>query len=203
MEQNKTIKRAMDYVNQMLVPLENHYYHQYHHALDVMDRSIYLAQKEWLSAKEIEIMALAAIFHDTGFVIQYDKNEPIWAKIARNYLKSMLYDDESIALIEEIILATDPSYKTPKNIYEKIIKDADLDNLWRDDFLDKSKNLNKELSAIKNIKIIEPDWQHGVINFLAEHKYYTNTQIEERQLKKELNKQKLQQMVQDLENWEI
>jgi hypothetical protein len=46
MEQNKTIKRAMDYVNQMLVPLENHYYHQYHHALDVMDRSIYLAQKE-------------------------------------------------------------------------------------------------------------------------------------------------------------
>jgi hypothetical protein len=41
----------------------------------------------------------------------------------------MLYDDESIALIEEIILATDPSYKTPKNIYEKIIKDADLDNL--------------------------------------------------------------------------
>jgi hypothetical protein len=26
-------------------------------------------------------------------------------------------------------MATDPEYKNPKNIYEKIIKDADMDNL--------------------------------------------------------------------------
>ncbi len=203
MQYSKTIKRAMDYVNQMLVPLEQHYYHQYNHALEVMDRSVYLAEKEGLNEKEIEILMLASLFHDTGFVIQYDKNEPIGAKIARNYLKSMLYHNEDIQLIEEIILATDPEYTNPKNIYEKIIKDADLDNLGRDDFLDKSESLNREIEAIKNIKVMEPNWQHGVINFLAEHKYYTDTQIEEREEKKEFNRKQLEKMVQDLENEEI
>jgi hypothetical protein len=40
----------------------------------------------------------------------------------------MLYDRDKIKLIEEIILATAPSYKNPKNIYEQIIIDSDLDN---------------------------------------------------------------------------
>jgi hypothetical protein len=40
-----------------------------------------------------------------------------------------LYPRDKIKLIEEIILATSLDYKTPKNIYEQIIKDADLDNL--------------------------------------------------------------------------
>jgi HD superfamily phosphodiesterase len=129
LENNIVIQRAMNYVNQLLISLENHYYHHYEHALDVMQRAVYLAKKEGLNEQEIEILALSALFHDTGFIIQYDKNEPIGAKIAQNYLKMMMYDRNKIELIEEIILATDPDYKTPKNIYEKIIKDADLDNL--------------------------------------------------------------------------
>jgi hypothetical protein len=41
----------------------------------------------------------------------------------------MLYPDEKIEIIEKIIMATIPTYKNPKNILEKIIKDADLDYL--------------------------------------------------------------------------
>ena len=140
---NKVIKRAKEYVNQLLVPLEQHYYHQYSHALEVMDRAVYLAQEEGLNDSDIEVLALAGLFHDTWFVIQYDNNEPIWAKIAQNYLKSMLYDRDKIQLIEEIILATAPSYKNPKNIYEQIIIDSDLDNFWREDFFDKMDNIQK------------------------------------------------------------
>jgi len=40
-----------------------------------------------------------------------------------------LYPNDKIELIEKIILATDPAYKDPKNQYEEIIKDADMDNL--------------------------------------------------------------------------
>jgi hypothetical protein len=43
---NKVIKRAKEYVNQLLIPLEQHYYHQYSHALEVMERAIYLAREE-------------------------------------------------------------------------------------------------------------------------------------------------------------
>lgn len=200
---NKVIKRAKEYVNQLLIPLENHYYHQYSHALEVMERAVYLAREEWLNDEDIEILALAWLFHDTWFIIQYDNNEPIWAKIAQNYLKSMLYDREKIKLIEEIILATAPSYKNPKNIYEQIIIDSDLDNFGREDFFDKMENIHREREAIKNIKLLDPDWKHWVIDFLAEHKYFTKTQKIERNPQKEKNLSELEKMVEELENDDI
>jgi len=42
----KLIKNAKKYVNKLLMPLENHYYHSYEHSIDVMTRAIYLAEKE-------------------------------------------------------------------------------------------------------------------------------------------------------------
>jgi len=56
---DSTLQRAMDYVNQLLIIMDNHYYHHYFHALEVMERAIYLAQKEGLQEDEIEIIALA------------------------------------------------------------------------------------------------------------------------------------------------
>ena len=141
---NKVISRAKEYVNQLLVPLEQHYYHQYSHALEVMERAVYLAREEWLNDDDIEVLALAGLFHDTWFVIQYEHNEPFWAKIARNYLRTILYPEDRIKIIQEIILATAPSAK-PNNLLEEIIKDADMDNLGRDDFFDINEKVKKEL----------------------------------------------------------
>jgi len=193
------IENAKKYVNKLLLPLENHYYHHYNHALDVMQRAVYIAEKEWLSEDEIEILALSGLFHDTWFIIVYDKNESIWAKIAKNYLKSVLYPSEKIEQIEQIILATDPDYTNPKNIYEKIIKDADLDNLWRDDFLEKANDIKKEIETIKKIKIKDPNWYHGALDLLYKHNYFTKIQKKERWIKKEENKEILRQILQKIE----
>lgn len=187
----KLIENAKDYVNKLLLPLEDHYYHSYEHALDVMDRAVYLAKKEWLNKSDIEILAISWLFHDTWFVIQYDKNEPIWAKIAKNYLKWILYPDEKIDLIEKIILATAPSYKNPKNIYEEIIKDADMDNLWRDDFEKRNNDIKKELEIVKKIKIKDPEWKHASVELLKQYKYKTSSQKEERDIKKVENLKKM------------
>jgi hypothetical protein len=46
MTENKIIYKAKKYVNKLLVPLEQHYYHSYNHAIEVMERAIYLAKKE-------------------------------------------------------------------------------------------------------------------------------------------------------------
>ncbi|MDD2870654.1 MAG: HD domain-containing protein [Candidatus Gracilibacteria bacterium] len=197
MNNNKTIERAKKYVNKLLVPLEKHYYHSYRHAIEVMERAIYLGEKEGLNESEIEMLGLAGLFHDTGFVIQYDDNEPIGAKIAKNFLKSILYPVEKINIIERIILATKPSYTNPKDIYERIIKDADLDNLGRKDFFQKGHNLKKEIEIIKNIKIRDPDWNHGSVDLLKEHHYQTLTQIIERDATKQEN---LKKMLTELEN---
>lgn len=191
----KLLVDAKNYVNSILMPLENFYYHQYEHAIDVMQRAMYLWEKEWLNDDDIELLWLAWLFHDTGFTIQYDNNEYIWAKIARNYLKGRLYPDDKIDIIERIILATDPLYLQPKDIYESIIKDADLDNLWRDDFFDKWEKLKMELETIKKIKIKDPDWHHSSLDFLWNHKFYTKTQTLERGEMKKQNQEMLKKMI--------
>ena len=190
MEKN-ILWNAKKYVNLLLSPLNKHYYHSYEHAIDVMQRAIYLSEQENLPVDEIEMMALAGLFHDTGFIVMYDKNEPIWAKIASNYLKSINYDKNKIKLIEQIILATDPDYTNPKNIYEKIIKDADMDNLWRDDFQKKSNDIKKELETVKKIKINDPEWHHSLVDLLISHKFNTDVQRKERDKKKQENLNKM------------
>ena len=200
MSTNKVLERAKKYVNKLLVPLERHYYHSYNHAIEVMERCIYLWEKEWLEKEEIEMVAIAWLFHDTGFIIQYDNNEPIWAKIAQNYLRTILYDRDKIKNIERLILATDPEYKIPVDIYEKIIKDADMDNLGRKDFFEKTNNLKREREIIKNIKIRDPEWRHASIDILREYKFKTFTQKMERDFTKWEN---LQEMLKELENEDI
>lgn len=191
------LKNAKKYVNMLLTPLNNHYYHSYEHSIDVMQRAIYLSEKENLTADEIEIMALAWLFHDTWFIVIYDNNEPIWAKIAENYLKSINYDKEKINLIQEIILATSPNYKNPKNIYEKIIKDADMDNLWRDDFEKKSNDIKKEIETIKKIKLKDPEWTHSLVELLKNQNFNTDSQKIERNKKL---KENLEKMIKELKS---
>jgi len=193
------IEQSREYVNGLLIPLEKHYYHQFNHALVVCSRAIYLWKKEWLNESELEMLAIAWLFHDTWFLIQYDTNEFAWAKIARNFLKSMLYPEDKIETVERIIMATIPSYKEPKDILEEIIKDADLDYLGWEHFMEKADKLKQELEAIKKIKILDPDWQHGSIKFLKEHKFYTKTQQKERWIKKKENVKNLEDILKDLE----
>lgn len=199
MKKTTTLTRAMSYVNKLLLPLEWLYYHQYNHSLEVMERAMYLWEKEKVSAEEIEILWIAGLFHDTGFVIQYDDNEEIGSKIAENYLKTTLYSKKNIKTIKRLILATKPSYKTPVDLLEKIIKDADLDNLWRDDFFEKKDKMKLELETIREIKMRNPEWDHGSLQLLREHKYYTNTQKKERWEKKIKNREILEKMLSELD----
>ena len=102
-----------------------------------MERALYLAKHEHIDSDNTQDIALASLFHDTGFSIAYDENEAIGAKIAKNYLQSIKYPTERIQLIESLILATDPDTPAPSNILEQIIKDADLDNLGTEAFTHK------------------------------------------------------------------
>ncbi len=183
-----------DYVNYLMLPLDVLYYHHYEHALSVMERAIYLGKKEKISEKEMELLTIAALFHDTGFVIQYDDNEKIWAKIAQNYLRTVLYPEEDIHIIQNLIIATEPSRK-PKNFLEKIIKDADMDNLWTNDFFEAWERLKQERETIKNIKIKDPDWHHASLDIIQWHQFYTPTQIRERNAELQKNTEKLKEKV--------
>jgi len=50
------IDEAKDYINKLLTSLDDMYYHQYEHTLDVYERATYLGKKEGLSDEEIEFL---------------------------------------------------------------------------------------------------------------------------------------------------
>lgn len=150
-----------------------HHYHSISHTQDVMRATVKLCEMERLDEKTTVLMKTAALFHDVGFVDQYEKNEPIAASYAGKWLPGFDYQTDDISFIQRLILVTDIS-KQPEGLHEKIMRDADLDYIGRHDFFSISQLLREELFEFgKNIKLV--DWHLIEKDFLEKHIYFTES----------------------------
>lgn len=151
------------------------YYHGLHHTLDVYDAVQKLAKMEGVSEREFILLKTAALFHDIGFLEQYMNNEIIGAEIAKMVLPQFGYETEEVELISKMIIATDIT-KSPQTLLEKILCDADLDYLGRDDFEGFAGQLKRELNA-HGSSLNDKQWDEIQVGFLEKHKYYTASAI--------------------------
>ena len=87
-----------------------------------------------MSPQDFFILKTAVLFHDMGYINQYENNETIGVEYARKFLPEYGYFKIQIEKISKLILVTKVP-QTPKNKLEKIICDADLDYLGREDFI--------------------------------------------------------------------
>lgn len=144
MIKEKIVIDAYKHILQLLRPVKYYQYHNIGHTLDVFKRARQLCDAEGVNDEDTTDVLLGALFHDTGFVRTYNKNEGIGAEIAREWLERQEYPEERIKKIEAIIMAT-VLFAKPANILEQIIQDADLDNLGRKDGLMKTAKYAEEL----------------------------------------------------------
>ena len=165
------------------------YYHTIHHTIDVLDAVELIAVAEKINNNNTLLLKTAALLHDSGFLIQYNSNELIGCQFAHKILPNFEYNNHDITIIDGMIMATKIP-QTPKNHLEKIICDADLDYLGRDDFSSISKKLRKELKT-HGKKFSENEWLIFEINFLEKHQYFTKTAQSLRNTKKSQHIQKL------------
>lgn len=160
----------------------NLHYHGVHHTRDVIRSSERIAISEGMDDESVMLIKTAALFHDAGFLRKYWKNEPQGVELARELLPRYDYTDAQMDIIEDMILAT-AIPQNPKNIYQEILCDADLDYLGRDDFDEISDSLCQEL--IEYGKIKNPnEWDGVQVKFLKKHKYFTQTSKDTRTAKK-------------------
>ncbi len=130
-----------------LVEKVDHYqYHNVGHTFDVYSRTSYLADMEGVSEEEKTDLLISALFHDVGFSVTYPQNEGIGADIAESFLRENGHPEERVARVRRIILATVLFSKTG-DLLEKIIQDADLDNLGRKDCLLRTDAYRRELQT--------------------------------------------------------
>lgn len=154
------------------------YYHSIEHTKDVVRAVERIALLENVTDEGLFLLKSAATYHDAGFIEQYDKNEPVGARLADEILPKYGYTENHIEIIKEMIFVTMIPHQ-PKNHLEEIICDADLDYLGREDFHEISDKLKREL--IEHGKISsDKEWDEIQVKFLSSHKYFTKTSIETR-----------------------
>jgi class 3 adenylate cyclase/predicted metal-dependent HD superfamily phosphohydrolase len=176
---------------QKSLPL-NLYYHNVKHTIDMLYIVEKIGREEGVDEEEMLLLKCAALFHDAGFISQYDNNEEIGASMAEAELKNHGFTDEQIETVKRLIMATKMPHK-PKDLLEKIMCDADLDYLGRPDFIPISQNLFRELFERGKISTIE-QWNKLQYRFIEKHKYFTATARKERDPGKQVVLKQLKEM---------
>jgi predicted metal-dependent HD superfamily phosphohydrolase len=160
-------------------------YHSINHTKDVVKAVERIALLEGVTDEGLFLLKTAAIFHDAGFIEQYDHNESIGARMAQEILPKYGYTEQHVKTIVELIHATQIPHK-PINKLQEIICDADLDYLGRDDFEEIADKLRQELTEMGKINA-RKEWDEIQVKFLNQHQYFTATSISSRQMKKQEN----------------
>jgi len=160
----------------------NLFYHGVHHTRDdVLPAAERLAKQEGIGGEDYQLLQTAALFHDAGYIKQYQKNESMGVKIALDNLPYLGYSMGQIERVGEIIMATqlqmvDGKFiqvPDPDDLLQKIMCDADLDSLGREDFFVTSENLRRELREYDMPKSLR-EWYEDQLNFLENHSYFTS-----------------------------
>jgi class 3 adenylate cyclase/HD superfamily phosphodiesterase len=170
-QHQKLYNDVLDFLNEHLN--EELHYHGAFHTANVVKAVERLSISEGIINEDTLLLKAAALFHDIGFVEQYEHNEEIGARFAREWLPKYGFNDEQIEKICSLIIITNVNTE-PRSLLEKIIRDADLDYLGREDFMDISENLKKEL-MLKNKVGSDKEWDEIQVDFLSKHVYYTES----------------------------
>ena len=147
-------------------------YHNYNHTVQVVEASIEIGKGSKLNDSELEIVTLAAWFHDTGYIEKFKEHEKISVQIATKYLNAQEYPKDKTKRVLSCIEATSLSQK-PNNLLEEVISDADLINLGKTNYDEKSKLLKTETELATDKAYSEIDWLNVEIDFLTSHKFHT------------------------------
>lgn len=153
-------------------------YHNVRHTLDVIDQSQIIGKTELLSTHELLLIRIAALFHDTGFLNQRPKHEEYSVEIFLEAAKDSEISEQDKAIISQCIMATRMPQQ-PISILDKVICDADLDYLGRDDFFPIGDALFREMNRNNEISD-ELAWNNLQVKFLNAHRFHTNYSIQNR-----------------------
>ena len=192
------LHKANEYVKALFeekLPMEN-LYHNYEHTMNVYEAGQKLAQKAELNGNDTEILLLAALFHDAGFVFDRDSHENHSKNIASEFLSRNGYNAKNIESILDCIEATQLEY-VPKTKLQKLMKDADLSNLASDRYWEIAEQLRKEMNFFSEEKITKKQWIKKNLEFFESMSYYSDAAKAIFGPAKERNLNQLKAMVED------
>jgi predicted metal-dependent HD superfamily phosphohydrolase len=189
---NKTSKYVTNLLSEKLS--KDMYYHSLAHTQEVVANAKEIGENSGLSSEEMELVLLAAWFHDTGFTNSYEGHENTSLRIAENFLSKNNYPSEKINKIINAIKITNLTFK-PENLIENVIRDADLYYLGTTEFFNQYELLRKEWCIKLNKIYTEIEWLELNIDFFFSHVFYTEYANKKLSPQKEINLAKLKKIL--------
>lgn len=182
------VQKAKEYVQNLFkskAPAVN-VYHDLSHTLDVVEHVEKIGLKSDIDQTGLEILLLAAWFHDAGYVETVEDHEEIGCRIAAEFLDGENYPADRKEKVLACIMATKCPHQ-PKNLLEEIICDADMAHLGDKQYLQRSELLRLELEQRGERKENETGWMQKNIDFLIAHRFFTPYARKKYQEQKNLN----------------
>lgn len=168
-------------------------YHSIDHTIDVMESAERLAKDENVNGTDINLLKTAALFHDLGFLTTYDGHEERSMAYAEEILPMYGYSDDDIEIIKGMIKSTEIP-QSPTTHLEKILADADLDYIGREDIFIIGQRLQYEWKMVGRISTLR-EWHEKQLAFLKAHSYFTKSAINSREERKQDNIKQLETLL--------
>ncbi|MEK7671213.1 MAG: HD domain-containing protein, partial [Bacteroidota bacterium] len=108
-------------------------YHNLRHTEEIVEAVQEIGEGSRLNKSEMEIVLLAAWFHDVGYTEVADGHEEKGVEIATRFLQAKGYPQNKIEQVGGCIRATKVP-QSPKTFFEEIVCDADVIHLGKKRF---------------------------------------------------------------------
>ena len=145
-------------------------YHALGHTEAVVKECRALAPAANLGTDDTENLLLAAWFHDVGYLDVYDGHEFSSMERAGAWLSEHGLPKERIELIQGLIKTTHRD-SPPETELQKLLADADMSNLAREDYRSRAELLRTEWELVLDKTYSTPEWTELQLNFMLGHKY--------------------------------
>ncbi len=175
MDNQNIVLRAAIYVAQKIIAEQpkNRVFHNLHHTLTVLEGAGKIGRKEGLNEDDLEIVLLAAVFHDLGHVECYKGHEDASKNLANTWLSKQNYPKEKITTILNCIEATKMP-QNPKTDFARIVCDADLIHLSFESYPIYREMPRSEWEMELGLKYTDEEWIANNNQFLRTHNYFTD-----------------------------
>jgi predicted metal-dependent HD superfamily phosphohydrolase len=147
-------------------------YHRPDHTRETVEGALRIGTAMGLHADGLEIVALAAWFHDVGYVDTVVGHEERSVAIARGFLSGEGYPAEKLSRVIGCILATQVPQR-PSTLEQQVICDADVLHAGQERFFEHSELLREELELREGLRHDEATWWRINLDFLLQHPFHT------------------------------
>lgn len=147
-------------------------YHNYKHTTETAKEAQSLGESANLNEEDLEALALAAWFHDTGYADTYNGHEEKSVEYATEFLQAEGYPNDRIQIINECIMATKHEQQ-PESLMQEILADADISNIGKESFFSNGELLRVEWEVFLNKFFTDAEWAQYQLDFLLGQTFRT------------------------------